>query len=446
MSLRRLLLVAVALVVALAACTGSPSPTTTAPPPQTTTTSTTTTLPPAEIPGEASPSLDPATVELTRRQVAGLLAVTEEVRGLPFLEVPTVTILDGPDFSARVAEMVAEELDADELVRDARFFVMMGMLDADVDLRTFLVDLYTEQVAGFYDGDTKELVVPASPDGFSALQKVTVVHELIHGLTDQHFEFNDEFERRLDEGNGDDAAALQALIEGDATYFQVVYMESLPPLEALDAAREALSYDTSLLDAAPAWLRDDLVFPYDQGLTFVTDLVSGGGIAAVDDAYQEPPITTEQVLDPTRYRRREGPRDLPPLVVELPGWDLHDEGTLGEWGLRLILTGTLPPGMVTQTAAGWGNDRYLILTRDEDTAFVLRYRGDAEQDAEDVADGLVAHARERMGAGAPREAGGGLLFDRGETWVFIDRVGEEVWFVASTDPAAGAELRSRLGL
>jgi len=441
--------------VFVAACTprggGTTTTTTTDVDPTVTTTSTTvpgpTVVPPEEIPGTNSPSLSPDVVERMRKEVAELLAVTEEVRGLPFLQTPPVAILDEADFSQRVRDLVASELDPEVLAADGRFYTLMGMLDPGTDLTALLLDLYTEQVAGFYDGDTGELVVPASADGFTPLQKVTVVHELVHALTDQHFGFNDEFERRSEEGNGDDESAMAALVEGDATYFQLVYMESLSPLEALQVATEALGFDSAVLDAAPSWIQKDLLFPYEQGLTFVQALVDAGGIARVDEAYQDPPDTTEQILEPAKYLRREPPAAMDPVDVAVAGWQVHDEGTLGEWGIRLIVGETLRPGEATQAAAGWGNDSYQVLTDDADgVAFGFHYVGESVRDAEELADALIAHAKAQMGAGKAIESGGGLLFDNGPVYVFIDRVENEIFFVASTDRGAGASIRSQLGV
>ena len=274
-----------------------------------TTTSTTTPPVTVSVPVTASDSIDPAIVEEMQTELADLMVEAEQVRGLPFIGTPTVVILDDAEFSQRVTDLIAEDLDEDDLAIDSAFFTMLGMLPSGTDLYGLLIDLYTEQVAGFYDGDAKEMVVPAAPDGFTPLQKITVVHELVHALTDQHFEFNAEFDTLNDEGNGDDAAAFQALIEGDATHSQFVYLEGMSPMEAVQAATEALAYDSSILESVPTWMQADLIFPYEQGLTFVDAIVSTGGLAGVDDAYQDPPTTTEQVLDVAAHARAQEAAD-----------------------------------------------------------------------------------------------------------------------------------------
>ena len=438
-----------------AACSPGAEPTTTASTLVTTTpsdadqqTTTTTAAPDVSIsvPGTASDSIDSAIVEEMHSELAELMIEAEQVRGIPFIATPSVVILDDAEFKQRVADVVAEELDEEELAVDSAFLSMLGMLSPGTDLYALLIDLYAEQVAGFYDGDAEEMVVPAAPDGFTPLQKITVLHELVHALTDQHFDFNDEYEVLIDHGTGDDASAFQALIEGDATRSQFVYMQDMSPLDAVQAATEALTYDSSVLDSVPAWMQADLMFPYDQGLVFVDAIVSAGGLAAIDEAYQEPPGTTEQILDIAKYNRREQPRDLAPPAVTLDGWDLHDEATFGEWGLKLILSESSRPGEATQAAAGWGNDIYRVFSRGGELAMAMSYIGDSERDAEELANGLIVHLRDSMDAGPAEESAGGLLYRQGGVYSFIDRIDDAIYWIVSTDKAAGESLRLQLGI
>jgi len=420
---------------------------TTATSPATTTTAVPlTTLPPDAIPGTNSDSIAPEVAADMREEIGALMLDAEENRGLPFISVPTVTILDAADFTARVKTALEHDLDPDELAAQEALFKLLGLLDEDADLQSTLLELYTEQFAGFYDLDAKELVVPVSIDGITPLQKIVIIHELVHALTDQHFDFNDERIRRLDEGNGDDATSLLAFVEGDATYQQFLYLESLSPAEAASAAIEALSIDRSVLDLAPQWMQQDLAFPYENGLRFIGEIVATGGLKGVDEAYQDLPISSEQILDPNKYQRGEQPDDMAPLTASLNGWSLDDEATFGEWGIRLLLSETLLPGVTTQAAAGWGNDAYRLFTRGDDAAFVWQYLGETEQDAEDLVDGLIVHIRKTMDAGPSQESGGGLLFNSTDPYVFIDRVDQSIFFIAATDPVAGADLREQLGL
>ncbi|MDA2979695.1 MAG: hypothetical protein O3B42_08060 [Actinomycetota bacterium] len=458
-TLRRLLVVLTIAAFALvaAACDNSSGETTTTSGPTTTTdrsgtVGTTTTMPPLvsippeQIPGTHSPSIPDDVALAMRADIGVLMLVAEESRALPFLQIPTVTILDLAAFQARVAATVEEDLDPVEIARDQAFYELLGMLDGETDLGDILVSLYSEQVAGFYDGDTGEIVVPAATDGFSAFQKITIVHELVHALTDQHFDFNDEFEFLDDAGNIDEVSALLAVVEGDATYQQLLYLEDLDPFDAADAVREMLSFDQSALDSVPSWVAMDLSFPYDRGLAFMAAIIADGGLKGVDEVYQDLPTTSEQILEPRKYLRREHPLELPRVTATLPGWEIHQDATMGEWGVRLILTDTLTPGMLTQAAAGWGNDSCRVFINGDDVAMAWSYLAESEQDAEDLVNALISHARGAMGASSSTESGGGLILEGGGTYVFIDRMDDRFVFIASTVRNAGGSLRTQMGV
>lgn len=448
------LLVAIALLVTACDDGASESTTTTTTGTSTTGTEATTTteapitsIAPDAVPGTNSPSIPEDVAAGMRAQIGEIILDVEEARALPFLEVPTVTILDEAEFTQRVNTQFGEDIADEDLAGQQRMFTLLGMLDEDVDLEALLTDLLTEQVAGFYDPEAAEMVVPVSIDGITPLQEVVIAHELVHALTDQHFDFNDEYEARVDAGTGDDATGMLSLIEGDATYQQLLYLESMGPTDAAEAALEILGQDTSQLDAAPAWIQRDLAFPYEQGFVFTSFLVGQDGLAGLDDAYQDPPTTSEQILDPNKYLRGEGPADLAPLAVTLDGWELSEERTLGEWGIRLLLLETLSPGDLAQAAAGWGNDTYRFFTRGEDdAAFVWSYLGESVEDAEDLANALIALARGPMGASGGVESGGGLLFGEGSPTVFIDRIDDAIYLIAATDSAAVDEARAQLGI
>jgi hypothetical protein len=457
--IRRLLLALVACLVALTAvaCDNGSSPDTTAATSTTggdiqggsSTTSTSaplTAIPADQIPGTHSPSISDDVDTLMRTEIGELMIEAEASRALPFIDIPTVTILDQAEFQARVEASVSEEIDPVDIERDASFFRLMGMLDDDVDLGALLVSLYGEQVVGFYDPEAHELVVPAAPDGFSPLQRITVVHELVHALTDQHFDFAEVSDDRAENGTDDEVASLLAVIEGDATYQQFVFLEGMDPAEAVQAALESLAYDRSALDNVPEWIALDLTFPYEKGLVFTTQIVAEQGLKGVDEVYQDPPTSTEQILEPRKYLRREEPEPLDPVSVTLSGWEVHDDSAFGEWGVRLILNDTLSPGLVTEAAAGWGNDSYRIFVNGDDVAIAWHYLAESVEDAEDLVNGLIAHARGPMGAGSSEETGGGLLLEGNGKTVFIDRIDDEFWFLASTDRSAVGDLRTQLGI
>lgn len=397
----------------------------------------------------ASPGLDQAVVDRLSDQIVALIAATEEVRGLPFLSQPNVAILTPDELAERVRQDLEEELDSEALAIDARLLKLFGLLEPGVDLETLLVDLYSEQVAGFYDGETGEMVIGGEAADLTPLTKSVVVHELIHALTDQHFLFHDDFEAMFDEQRYDEAAAFQALIEGDATYFQLLYIEQLPLTEQFALATEALEQldDTSVLQSVPMWIQDDLAFPYDTGQLFVQALVTEGGIAAVDQAYVDRPVSTEVVMHPGRYSSGERISDVEELSIELDGYETHETSSYGEWGFRILLSEAQQPGTAAQAANGWGGDSYQVLYDEDDVVLAITYKGDTEQDAFELADALLTHVAEVLGMGEGLAEGGGLAFTPEDgRYAYLDRIGDGFAFVLSSDPAAGMAAKAQIGI
>ena len=446
-----------ALVLMAAACTDSSSSSTAAPVPATappttlppTTARVTdpvdTTAPVATTGVAGAPTtlpadgVDPAVAAALRAEIDGLVVITEEIRGLPFLEAPDVQVVTTEELAERVRAQLDEE-ESDLSVED-RLFTLLGLLDPEVDLDELIADLLAEQVLGFYDGETRELVVAGGEAELSAVDKLTVVHELVHALTDQHFKFHERSEALEDQASYDELAALIALAEGDATYFELIYLtERLTFTEQLSIAGELLDFDTAVFDASPQFIQSDLAFPYETGYLFVQRLVSEGGIRAVDDAYLAPPDSTEQVIHPERFFADEPVLaiDLPPTPV--PGYEVYEEAGFGEWGLQLFFVDDAA-GFAAQVGDGWGGDDYRIMTAGDDVLLVWRYRADREQDAVELAEALIDLASGDMGAGEGVEADGGLLFETDDVYAFVDRTGDTLLFVAASDPVAGAEAR-----
>jgi hypothetical protein len=289
-------------------------------------------------------------------------------------------------------------------------------------------------VAGFYDGDTGEIVVPAREEGFSVLQRGTMVHELVHALTDQHFSFNDDFEAMIDEERLDEATAYQALIEGDASLAEVLWIQTLSQEEIGEFLAEGLNIDSSVMDAAPRFLRESLIFPYDSGLAFVQDLYLGAdGWSQVNEAYEEMvglPGSTEQVIAPDDYQR-----DLP-IPVEIPqvtvaGYELERTSVWGEQGFRLLLNQGETEATMPRAADGWGGDSYHQWFNGEDAALLIVFRGDSQSETDELEQALVTFANQTF----PEDH-----------FVWVDQLEGDLYFIASDDRLIGEQIRADVGL
>ena len=271
-----------------------------------------------------------------------------------------------------VAAQLEKEMPPEELAGVQAAYVAFGLLPDTLDLRRFMLDLYTEQVVGYYDAETDSLFVV---EGVPALElQPVVVHELVHALQDQYADLDSLI--ASDRGN-DRSTAAQSALEGHATLVMFAWLAETQTGRAVDptsfpdvAAQLAPLMEQQherfpVFRSAPRIIRETLLFPYVGGAGFVQALWrtrSGAGGAV----YPAPlgdllPVSTEQVLHPeSRFlERRDPPTEL---ELEPPGgdWRRVHENTLGELEISILLSERLGRGTDT-LAAGWDGDRYVLM-------------------------------------------------------------------------------------
>jgi len=317
------------------------------------------------------PSLTPATTGPSPTSVppaaayAAIREQVEQIRGLePTADVEPVTI----DSEQLKSNLVAEFDTANgtsKVTTEQDKLIALGLLPPGSSLRTLTLDLEGGQVAGYYSPERNELFVVSRGGTVGPLERSTYAHEFTHQLQDQHFDLD-----KLgmdDAGQTDRSFARLALVEGDATSAQTTWMQTtLTPQELGQLLGQSLDPEAAAaLQRAPAYLRSTSLFGYQDGLFFVSSLVRQGGYAAVDAAFADPPLSTEQVLHPEKYGSHEAP-----VAVALPaglattlgaGWTEAGQDTLGELVLRIWLSeGGLRAPEAATAAAGWGGDRVAL--------------------------------------------------------------------------------------
>jgi hypothetical protein len=359
--------------------------------------------PTTAAPGAAPTTSVPAEVQ-TPAAVRAIEAQVERLRGLKF-ERPVPVVLESP---AKVAAQLLREVDREanktEIDRQARALEVLGELPRGTDLFGLLRSVQAESVLGFYvpgKPPGKGRLYVRSDSGLDPYARVVMSHELTHAVTDQHFDLTRA--DRLATGDADDrATAYSGLVEGDATVMMQLYQDqALSPKEQADAVSAGGRQTTPKLDAAPAVIRESLLFPYTAGVAFVRALYQSGGWDAVNRAYRDPPASTEQLLHPERYlRNRDDPQRvrIPDLRGALgQGWS---QGTLMEWGefdTRLMLEGTFPVTTAERVAAGWDGGQLRSFQLGGRTALALRTVWDSPGEAREYCTAMARWAAVHLG-------------------------------------------------
>ncbi len=295
-----------------------------------------------------------------------------------------------------------------EAAEDETTLSLLGLLPEDFDLLDFYKKLYTEQIAGYYDNETKSMYVVAD-QGIGGMERSTYAHEFTHALQDATYDFEGGlgYSDEACENNSESCAALQALIEGDATYTQMAWLsEYATRQDILDLQSFVTTFKSPILDSAPAFMQDDMNFAYDQGSDFIKALLASDGDNAITAAFtSQKPVSTEQIMHPSRYP------DDKPLAVTLPElandlgstWQEIDRETIGEWYTWLILARANNDGyrqiesLVSAAAEGWGGDQYAVLTDGNDSAFVVTYQWDTSKDSDEAYKAFLTYTQLRFG-------------------------------------------------
>jgi hypothetical protein len=270
-----------------------------------------------------------------------------------------------------IEQRMAEEMPAQELAGVKAVYVTLGVMPADLDLQRLLLDLYTEQVVGYYDPDSKALFVVEGADRETV--RPVLVHELVHALQDQHTNLDSLIAK--DRGN-DRQTAAQSAIEGHATMVMVAYLAEaqakspvdprvLPDIgQSIRPSLEAQNAQFPVFQRAPRILREALLFPYASGAGFVQKLWLRPLNSGFGDPYPAPigdlmPSSTEQVMHPdSRFLvERDEPTELRLAAATGP---VIRENSLGEMEISVFLGEHLGADAERQSA-GWDGDRYRLI-------------------------------------------------------------------------------------
>jgi hypothetical protein len=279
---------------------------------------------------------------------------------------PPVLVRSRADNRRFIEQEMNRRYSSDQLEAERKSMVAWGVLPADYDLQRLFLDLLEEQVSAYYDPLGKVMVVgdwlPREQ------QRAALVHELVHALQDRELPI-DAFIAPAP-GHGDRLLTRQALIEGEAVALtfdlllkaQATDISRLPDL-SMTQGLITTSAGGPVIDRAPKFVRDLLLFPYVEGLGFIYQFRKRQPWAGMSAIYSDPPRSTAQILHPDKYfDRREDPVAIaiPDLSRLLPGSKLVSDDDLGEFSLGAVLALHLGDTEGPRAALGWRGDHYRI--------------------------------------------------------------------------------------
>ena len=323
----------------------------------------------------------------------------ERALGLRFRRPPVVALRSRDQVRAYLTRKMAEQLPPAELAAIQRFYRAFGLVADTVDIRRLMLDLYGEQVAGFYDPDSSVLYVVRGAE--PAMVRFILAHEMVHALQDQYTPLNAILKLRR---QNDRQMAGEAVAEGQATLASLQAMT--PGAQLGDVAtlwrqvREGVRSQQEAMPVfagAPRIIQEGLIFPYLNGADFVNGFNERRTSPDEQPYGERMPATTEQILHPAKYSARERPvrirLSLPPgdtLVYDDDFGEFETRGALESWGVD--------EATALAAAAGWNGDRYALWGSRAGAALAWVAAWDGPSDAAEFESALRQGWQRRTGA------------------------------------------------
>ncbi|MGY6499996.1 MAG: hypothetical protein ACXIVQ_03735 [Acidimicrobiales bacterium] len=323
-------------------------------------------------------------------RVLELVEWVEQERELEFLHPVYVDFFTPEEYSDYMRYDAAELTEDDLLAldRSAGAYRALGLTSGPLDMFEASNEMADTGTLAVYSWFEQRIVVRGTE--VDAALEVTLVHELVHALQDQHFDLG----RIGSMESVDEAAAFRAVVEGDATMVEYRYLDSLPwnvrvdldapPLPDVGEAPHGGDLD---FEFVPDAMVASSVAPYALGAPFVEIAWQLDGWDGVNRWLEEPPPATAVLLAPFRIDAEVRPSRL--AVPEIASDDeLIYEGDLGAASLLVMLSTRIDAADAMSAAEAWRSDRYLEVESDGRTCIVLAVEGVGERTATRIEDAL----------------------------------------------------------
>jgi hypothetical protein len=398
----------------------------------------------------------------------GMERLLPQLRKIPFKHEVKRDVTKRKDMKALILKEIDEDMTPAEFRANELALKAFGLLPRDFDLREALAQVYSEEVAAFYDPKTKTMHLIEEPKtegkkppsflerlfGNKAAfdkdeNKTVIAHELTHALADQNYDI--DAMQKAAKIDDDRQLALSALIEGEATL--TMFGTSIDdwdgdeiirfPAENLEWTFNLMTPFLSFLGSgkavrnAPAIIVESMTFPYFQGMVYCAKLTNERGWSAIDEAYRNPPLSTEQILHPEKYAAKP---DLP-TAIDLgqlkpgEGWKEIGRNVLGE--LQILVMLRKYGGKVV--AAGWDGDRYIVFEGPRKRlGLVWLSTWDTEDDAREFAQAYVRYQTSKAGKlGQPPKPIPDSVWRNLEDGIYVvERRGKDVAVIEGFSPGA----------
>lgn len=344
------------------------------------------------------PTLDEAELEAA---VARSMARVEVIRNLTFEESVPVEVITREEFQDDVDEIYnvtpEQERHYDVLYEG------LYMVDAETDAWAELEAVIANAVGGYYEPEADRIVLVSDTPAEPEVDEITLGHELLHALQDQHFDLESVERESIDQ-----STAADGLIEGDAVLVETEYEER--------CTGEWSCLPTPDVQLDPPDINQGLLFmliqPYIDGPAYVDQIQERDGWAGVDEQYDDIPQYTSEIIRPDE---RPTIRGIAMTDRSTAAWEPLEADTGNEWnslgevGLATMFMYRSMQGLdadgvgdgvdsfsgeITydhRVTDGWAGDRFVGYSNDDgETGYVWETAWADEDEAIEFLEGYLA--------------------------------------------------------
>jgi hypothetical protein len=386
---------------------------------------------------------------VNKDKIAEIIKFTEKWRQLSIPEKIPITYLTRQQVIEQWQQDSVDKTTLETVRQMQEFYKVMGLIAPEVDLVEAALRTESDAILGYYAPEEKMMYIIADSVNMFAQEEATFAHEYTHALQDYHFGLPTLLDPSTT--NGDRLLAYRALPEGDARLMEQLYIDQNVPQDQRDytAYRYLFQEHPQIEGVSPA-LGIFTYFPYTAGQYFVTYLFVSGSYSwqPVNEAYRNPPISSEQVMHPEKYLAGEMPTPITLPALALGGtWHELNQGVLGEIGCLVWLIDQVEPEVAVKAAAGWNGDAYSLWVNDsQQRVLVARSVWESEDEAAEFFEGFTTYMNLREETTShPPEASNVLFWEYPAGQTLLSRRQNQVLILIVPDQATLDIVRGQFG-
>jgi hypothetical protein len=239
-----------------------------------------------------------------------------------------------------------------------RLYRLLRMIGPSESLRELSTIIRSGSVAGLYFDTEKQLLVVGTKLSASASQQSTIAHEYVHSMQDNAFKLATFREYGKDLRYMEYGLTTLCVAEGDASVAELAYLKDLYGDSWLVALGPPEDYEALQKEMAkvPSAVQREFFFNYRECVAFVEAILRESGWDGVNQLYQRPPASTEQVMHVGKYLANDLPLNVGTSnLAPGKGWELVNETVFGEFDVYNYLYSTnVGDEDARRAAAGWG--------------------------------------------------------------------------------------------